>query len=608
MSLRRSSHTSSADETLENELRRAIEGEIIQENARASSAQQPPSGCWPSSPSSLVRGVARRLLAVATSPSDHTLPTRRLLPRSPQRGRQGAGRRVLAVAASPSDRTLPTPRSPPRSPHQGQAASSDVPGTSGSVPQVPTRSGSEEEARLEQDQAAHTRSAYGATMRSALAKIQEQEGTHDHDQEQAAFGKMEEAIAGLMELTYGTAELQNPPELPREFATRFPYDDADSSHSGLSGVMEDPVILASGYSVDQLYHLFCSPNVCPSTKETLSHTLTAPNHLLRDMIAAWRLDHMARSSSNNADTLSIPVEPSEEQIQAILQKFSGHSVMQEQALHEIQLLSKTTKGEQPCLHKCAGLLPGLIDLQKNWKSTWSQELEEQRPGVILDLSVHRPNREILAGANQLPVLLKKIIHKLRKHGSPASHLAKVASIVAILSEFDMFRKRVLDIGGMEMLRDLLRIEDVFVRKEAVTAIRGLCADEEGKINAQSYNVPDALLEYLMVSDEVLLLLDCLRKNLHMVDKMCDKAMELVNIIMAEEGTRPVTPEATYSAISLVHAIVQRDVHKMEQVKNLEDFKERLRELSSGTLPMQTMLKLDTIINCLSKEFPAPVNP
>jgi hypothetical protein len=325
------------------------------------------------------------------------------------------------------------------------------------------------------------------------------------------------------------------------------------------------------------------------------------------MIAAWRLDHMARSSSNTADTLSIPVAPSEEQIQAILQKFSGHSVMQEQALHEIQLLSKTTKGEQPCLHKWAGLLPELIDLQKNWKSTWSQELEEQRLGVILNLSVHRPNREILAGANQLPGLLKKITHKLHKHGSPASHLAKVASIVAILSEFDMFRKRLLDIGGMEMLRDLLRIEDVVVRMEAVTAIRGLCADEEGKINAQSYNVPDALLEYLMVSDEVLLLLDCLPKDLHMVDKMCDKAMELVNIIMAEEGTRPVTPEVTYSAISLVHAIVQRDVHKMEQVKNLEDFKERLRELSSGTLPMQTMLKVDTIINCLSEGFRAPVN-
>lgn len=33
---------------------------------------------------------------------------------------------------------------------------------------------------------------------------------------------------------------------------------------------------------------------------------------------------------------------------------------------------------------------------------------------------------------------------------------------------------------------------------------------------------------------------------------------------------------------------------MEQVKNLEEFKERLRELSSGTLPMQTMLNVDMI--------------
>jgi hypothetical protein len=91
--------------------------------------------------------------------------------------------------------------------------------------------------------------------------------------------------------------------------------------------------------------------------------------------------------------------PSEEQIQDILQKLSGHSVIQEQALHEIQLLSKTTKGEQPCLHKWAVLLPELIDLRKNWKSTWTQELEEQRLRVIQNLSVHRPNREILAGAN-----------------------------------------------------------------------------------------------------------------------------------------------------------------------------------------------------------------
>ncbi|OEL24036.1 U-box domain-containing protein 73 [Dichanthelium oligosanthes] len=223
-------------------------------------------------------------------------------------------------------------------------------------------------------------------------------------------------------------------------------------------------------------------------------------------------------------------------------------------------------------------------------------MEEKRLRVVLNLSVHRPNREILAGGNQLPAALKKIVNRLHKYGSPQLAFAMVASKVAILSEFDMFRKGMLEIGGMEMLRDLLKVEDAVVRKEVVTAIRGLGADEEGKTNAQSYNVPYALLECLMVSDEVLLLLDCLPKDPCVVDKMSDKAVELVNIIMAEQGTGPVTPEITYSAISLVHAIVQRDAHKMEQVKNLEDFKERLKELSSGRLPTQTMLQVDTIIN------------
>uniref|UniRef100_A0A0A8ZHA0 Uncharacterized protein n=1 Tax=Arundo donax TaxID=35708 RepID=A0A0A8ZHA0_ARUDO len=44
---------------------------------------------------------------------------------------------------------------------------------------------------------------------------------------------------------------------------------------------------------------------------------------------------------------------------------------------------------------------------------------------------------------------------------------------------------------------------------------------------------------------------------------------------------------------------------MDQVKNLEDFKDRLRELLSGTLSMQTMLQVDKIINILSEMFPDP---
>jgi hypothetical protein len=69
--------------------------------------------------------------------------------------------------------------------------------------------------------------------------------------------------------------------------------------------------------------------------------------------------------------------------------------------------------------------------------------------------------------------------------------------------------------------------------------------------------------------------------------------------MAYQETEPVARKSICSAISLVYDIVQLDVRKMEEVKNLEDFKKRLKELSSATLPVHTMLQLDKIIRSVS---------
>ncbi|OEL25998.1 U-box domain-containing protein 73 [Dichanthelium oligosanthes] len=381
-------------------------------------------------------------------------------------GGKWATGRDFGVSTSSSARSSSTWRSPPRSPRRGQA-SSDVTGTSGSAPLVPAaRTGSEEEARPEQDQAALTRSGYGAMMRRALAKIQEDAEV----QAKAPFAKMKESMTGLMDLAYGKARHPNPPELPREFATRWPHDD---SMCILFSENEASPLLPSLTEIPKLLLPFVK-NECPITDKTLSQSSTAPNHHFCDMIAAWNLDHMAHSSASS--TLPIPIAPSEEQIQDILRKFSGHSVMQEQALHEIQ-------------------------------------------------------------------------------------------------------KTILDIGGMEMLLDLLKVEDAVVA--------------------------DALLECLMVSDDVLLLLDCLPKDSCVVDKMCDKAVELVNIIMAEQGTGYITPEVTYSAISLVHAIVKRNVHKVEKAKNLVDFKKRLSDLLSSGVPTHTIFHIKEIIKTLSVSFQSP---
>jgi hypothetical protein len=292
--------------------------------------------------------------------------------------------------------------------------------------------------------------------------------------------------------------------------------------------------------------------------------------------------------------------PSEERIEDILPKFSDDSESQKQALNKIHHLSSITKEVRLCLEKWPVLIPVLIDLRTNWKSTWSQEVEELRLSIILNLSVHRHNRVILAGVAQLPDALKKIGYNAHKLGCPKSPLAKVASIVANLSEYGIFRKGILDIGGMEMLRDILKIEDVNVRKEAITAICGLCIEQEGKDCAKSCHVADFLVECLTITDEALVLLDCLQKGQkYLAHKLSDKVVELVNVIMAYQETEPVARKSICSAISLVYDIVQLDVRKMEEVKNLEDFKKRLKELSSATLPVHTMLQLDKIIRSVS---------
>ncbi|TVU30028.1 hypothetical protein EJB05_21630 [Eragrostis curvula] len=201
---------SSANATME-EMLRVLQRQINEETARSASSA-------PSSPSSSARGVARMFLGKAKSSSATSSRTRRS----------------------------------PATSSRGERAASDLVGTSGSAlvapartgsvqesrPEQPARTGSVQESRPEQYEAAPTRSDFGAMMRSAVVKIQ------DDDREvQPVFNEMQQAMTGLMEVTY--EEAPNPPKLPQQFATKWPHDDADPSGSAL---MDDPVILASGYA------------------------------------------------------------------------------------------------------------------------------------------------------------------------------------------------------------------------------------------------------------------------------------------------------------------------------------------------------------------------
>uniref|UniRef100_A0A0D9VG32 RING-type E3 ubiquitin transferase n=1 Tax=Leersia perrieri TaxID=77586 RepID=A0A0D9VG32_9ORYZ len=441
-----------------------------------------------------------------------------------------------------------------------------------------------------------TKSDYTAMMRTALATLKD-DAAADDEEEAAAAAVMEQAMTGLMDLAYKKRE---PPELPYEFATRWPIPILDDG-TLQARTMRDPVILASGYSVDEIYQNHHKQNSPQTNIYTVTdpHSLFVPNHLLQDMISAWCLDHSDLSPCTTSDKPSIPLE---QQIQGVLEKFSGDSASQREALNLIQLLSKTTNGVQPCLAKHPDLITVLINLKKKYKSSWTRALEEDRLSIILNLTMHRQNRKILAEQSELPGALKKIAKKAGNLGERASSLAKVASIVAVLSESGMFRKRMLDARGMKMLRDMLKIKkDTVVTTKAATAILALCADDEGKKSAKHYDVPETLLECHMFTDEILLLLERQPK----AKKICDQALKLVNIVMAEHESGAVTSKGIHSAISLIHGIVERDVGKMRVVKNMEDFKERLHQLSSDRMPMETIFKVEEITSILSDAFPAP---
>uniref|UniRef100_A0A0D3F5D3 RING-type E3 ubiquitin transferase n=1 Tax=Oryza barthii TaxID=65489 RepID=A0A0D3F5D3_9ORYZ len=309
--------------------------------------------------------------------------------------------------------------------------------------------------------------------------------------------------------------------------------------------------------------------------------------LVADVIAAVYHDQSVLSPSASTGTLSCLLVPSEEKIQAILGNL-GKSVLCTEALHQIRILCDSSKGAQSFLNKCPDMIQVLIDLTTEWKSIWTWALEEERLSIVLSLSIHRPNRERIAAQKKLPCFLKQTVEVAIESGaSAAASLVKVASIVSILSEFDMFRKSVLDIGVVTLLCNLLNFENDAVRKEAAIAVLALC----GYIGNN------------MVTDDVLLLLDYLPKGPRVLEVICNQTVveQLVNIVMAEHESGLVTSQGIYSALSLILVITQNDVSKMK-VEHMENFMKWLRELSSNELPMQTMFQLIEIISLLSQRL------
>lgn len=329
----------------------------------------------------------------------------------------------------------------------------------------------------------------------------------------------------------------------------------------------------------------------------------APNHLLRDVITAWCLDH----SIPHASSISIAfdeVPPSAEEMPLLLEKLSMHSVEQQEALYRIELLSASSKGVQSCLEQWQDLLPKLIELHQKWKATWTRELEEQRLTIMLNLSLHRPNREILAKQVQLPDALKKSIERAKKLGSPLATMAKVSSLIAVLSEFDAFRSKLVEVGGISMVRRLFDTKDALVRNEASAAILALCTGDITSAITKPKHVY-AFLESLsdgVITDNCLLLLER-TSHIGLVLDWVASSLALIMKVITQHGLGHVTSEGIKTAVCLIYNAVKNDAHSLKSSANLEDFVEALRNLETEEMPPEFSFQIDWILQSALQFLP-----
>ncbi|XP_072147471.1 U-box domain-containing protein 73-like [Setaria viridis] len=283
-------------------------------------------------------------------------------------------------------------------------------------------------------------------------------------------------------------------------------------------------------------------------------------------------------------------------MQLLLENLSVHSVQQQEGLNKIQLLSTFSKGVNPCLDQWQDLLPKLMGLHKKWKSTWTKDLEEKRLTIMLNLSLYSPNREILAKQEKLPDALMKTIKRACKLGYPLTVKAKVSSVVTILSEYNTFRRKIVEIGGIEMLGLLLGSKDALVRNEASAAILALCTDDG---TALSHVPNESLVECLsdgVVTDESLLLLERTSHRDFVRDWIASSVVVLMKVI-TKHGVGYVTSSGIQTAVGLIYHAVQGEEGRcgLETAPILQEFVEVLRKLKTKDMPLERVFEIDGII-------------
>ncbi|CAH8381450.1 unnamed protein product [Eruca vesicaria subsp. sativa] len=207
----------------------------------------------------------------------------------------------------------------------------------------------------------------------------------------------------------------------REAESKKPESDIPSSSSSQSPkvevpkeficilsnkIMIEPVTIASG----ETYEYLKNENICPKSKEVLSHSLCTPNHLLDELITKWCLTN-GYDRPKPADEVVVVTELSNDGIESLLQRISSPSSDEDQLEAAKEIRCQTNKFPN-VRDRFVALHPGgitmlirpLSDLDIGRVST-KPELQENLITALFNISIVMENVEAIAQTDKVISIL-----------------------------------------------------------------------------------------------------------------------------------------------------------------------------------------------------------
>ncbi|KAJ6845929.1 U-box domain-containing protein 9-like [Iris pallida] len=353
-----------------------------------------------------------------------------------------------------------------------------------------------------------------------------------------------------------------------------------------SEIMKDPVVLSSGQTYDRPYieqWLNSGNRTCPKTQQVLtSPTTLTPNHLVRSMISQWCSEHgtvLPPPSSNTNIDGSLVTADERTELDSLLKKLSSSSVLdRKQATKELRLRTRRKSSFRSLVGQNPEAIPKLLSILSS--SAIDGDLQEDAVTAILNLSIEDCNKKCV-GDNKEAILL--LIDALTT-GINMQTRGNAAAALFTLSALDSNKIKIVQLGAMRPLVNLLEHGNLPAKKDAGSAIFNLCTVRENRAVAAGEGVAIVSLRMIkqgLLVAESLALLALLSPYEEVVDELAEDGGVACLLRIVRESSCARNKE---NATVVLYSICVDHRRKLKEVKEEENLYGTLSDLEQGGTP------------------------